>query len=145
MKIKSHYVVTLFPRSTITTCHLFTDSAYYMKSWQLENHVRGLTWLSGCAHIKRIANPLSQLVLAFQLSAWGTAVRVVGRNYHSMKLCIWCVWYCRDHCPPLYPRLPTPPAKPDSAADCMPCSIPAQVPSLPILSHHLPWWWYKTT
>ena len=76
----SHYVVKLFPRSTMTTYHLFTDSAYYMKSWQLENHVRGLSWLSGCAHIKRVANSLSQLVLVFQLSTWGTAVKSSGEE-----------------------------------------------------------------
>lgn len=76
----SHYVVKLFPRSRITTYHSFTDSAYYMKSWQLENHVRGLTWLSGCAHIKRVVNSLSQLVLVFQLSTRGTAVKSSGEE-----------------------------------------------------------------
>ena len=39
----SHYVVKLFPRSRITIYHLFTDSAHCMKSWQLKNHVQGLT------------------------------------------------------------------------------------------------------
>lgn len=112
-KISHTVLVKLFPKVRITIYHLFTDSAHRMKSWQLKNHVQGLTWFSGCAHIERVVSSLSQLVLLFQLSTYGTFVKISGEEL-SFNETVYLVCAIAGTTAFHYARLSTSPAKPDS-------------------------------